>query len=454
MHWVLVPWFFLISFLAAQESLTEPKSPKFTLADRSGTDGGQFTVYHGTTASRTIIVQDIEVMIRNLNDIIEEPRGQAQPIVIELYPHVTGKPGAVAEELFTLPESKKRFRFQISVRFSDEHNFPRKQLNETLLRLMLVERGLRNSTPDEFSGRVSISPWIVDGIGEAIAWRAKKGERSVYAAIRDRGGWMEVKEIIEKSSVSKLDSLSRALFRASSGALVMALLAQPEGEKSMNAFLLEAPSFAGEPLALLRKHFPDVNLSRDGLEKWWLTQVAALAEPTLSQALNIPETDAELEKALKIHLPNNQGHASIYGIEAWPKVMDMEENQDRIAALQQASSMLTTLTFRSFPTYRPVIAGYLKLISDFTGEKRDHIPEALDNLKMFREAERRRHERLTDLLDWYHLSTIQEESGEFDDYLRLKKELDKPLNVEGDPINDYLNEAQRLFKRQQKPAKK
>lgn len=355
----------------------------------------------------------------------------------------------MVEQLFTLPEEGNRFRFQVSVRLLDEKTYPKKKLSETLLRLILIERGLRNIGPEGTTQEITISPWIVDGISEAIAWRAKKGERAVYAAIRDRGGWMEAKQVIEKESIAGMDSLSRELFRASSGALAMALLAQPQGKKAMNNFLLEASSFEGEPLALLRKHFPDVNLGREGLEKWWLTQIAALAEPALAQVLSIPATDAELEKALKIYLTDEQGRIVIYGIEAWPEVMDLEENKDRVAAIQQATNMLTNLSFRCFPTYRPVIAGYLKTLTDLTGEERDHIPEALDNLEMFREAEKRRYTRLVDLLDWYHLSTVKEESGEFDDYLNLKKELEKPTKPKNDPIIDYIDHAQRLFERQQ-----
>lgn len=436
--------FLTTAFLAAQE---KEEQPNFKLPERSVTDGGQFIVHRGTTTTRAEIVQDIEFLVRSLNAIIGDPPGKPHPVVIELYPAEQDKPGAVAQQLFTLPEQENSFRFQVSVRFSEGQKYPKKKLNDTLLRLILIERGLRNTKSDETANKISISPWIVDGISEAVAWRAKRGDRTVYVAIRDRGGWLEVNQIIEKESIADLDPLSRELFRASSGALTMALLAQPEGKKAMNAFLLEASTFEGEPLALLRKHFPDVNLGREGLEKWWLTQITALAEPNLIQVLSIPDTDAELDRALKLYLTDEEGRPVIYGIEAWPEVMDLEENKDRIAAIQQATNMLTNLTFRCFPTYRPVIAGYLKTLTDLTGEERKHIPETIDHLEIFREAEKRRHERLVDLLDWYHLSTVKEESGAFDDYLDLKKELEKPRKPKNDPIIDYIDRAQELFER-------
>jgi len=43
---------------------------------------------------------------------------------------------------------------------------------------------------------------------------------------------------------------------------------------------------------------------------------------------------------------------------------------------------------------------------------------------------------------------VKEESGKFDDYLALKKELEKPLKPKNDPIIDYVDRAQKLFESQ------
>ncbi len=420
---------------------------------RSESNLGQIVVYGSEARVRTEVIQGAEALIRDLESLVGSPEGQASPIVIELYPPVTGKPGAVRRELLTLPEQKDRFRFQINVRLSAPEVYPRDDLQRTLLEVFLIERGIREVSPDDLPEHLNLFPWLIDGIAEAIAWKAKKGERAVYAALRDNGGWMSIDKLIDVEKTGSFDVLSRELFRASSGALTMALLAQPEGKKSMNAYLAEASGFEGEPIELLRKNFPDVNLGREGLEKWWLTQVAALAAPALTQTMTIELTEKELAASLKLYLPDENGRLVVRELDAWPEVMAMEKNEDRLSAIRQASDMLVGLSYRSFPTYRPVIAGYLKILSDLTGEKSDHIVGALDNLKMFREAERRRYERLVDLLDWYHLSTVQEESGEFDDYLLIKKELEKAEVPADDPLIKYVDEAQQLFDRRKNSAR-
>ena len=431
-------FFCLTASLAAQV-------PEF--AQRSESNLGQIVVHGGTPSIRAEIIQDTEALIRDLDALVDSVEGRGSPVVMELYPSVDGKPGAIRRELLTLPEDQNRLRFQVSVRFAAPQIYPKSDLKNILLEIFLVERGIRDVATDDLPESFTLSPWLIDGIQEAMAWKRKKGKRGVYAALRDNGGWMPVSELIENNKVVGMDSLSRELFRASSGALTMALLAQPGGKKSMTAYLAEASGFEGEPFQLLSKHFPDVNLGREGLEKWWLSQVAALAEPGLTQTMTIPGTDKELTDALKLYLPYETGQLIPYGIESWPDVMDLEENKDRLTAIRQASDLLTGLSYRCFPTYRTVVGGYLKTLSDLTGEERGHIAEALDNLEMFREAEKRRYERLLDLLDWYHLSTVQEESGEFDDYLLIKKELEKAEVPVDDPILEYLDKAQKLFEK-------
>ncbi|MDA7537586.1 hypothetical protein N8539_00385 [Akkermansiaceae bacterium] len=422
-------------------------------ANRSESNLGQIVVHGGTPQMRAEIIQDAEALIRALDTMVNPSLGQTSPIVLELFPPITGQPGAIRRELLTIPEDKNRFRFQLNVRLSAPGVYPQKDLKRTLLEVFLIERGIRGAAPDELPESFLLAPWLIDGIGEAIAWQAKKGERAVYAALRDNGGWMTVGKLIDQKKTGLLDPLSHELFRASSGALTMALLAQPDGKKSMSHYLNEASGFAGEPIELLRKHFPDVNLGREGLEKWWLTQVAALAEPGLTQTMTIKQTEKEIVAALKLYLPDETGRLVPRDLEAWPDVMDLEKNEDRLAAIRQASDLLTGLSYRCFPTYRPVIGGYLKTLADLTGEKRDHIMQALDNLNMFREAERRRHERLVDLLDWYHLSTVQEDSGEFDDYLAVKKELEKAEVPADDPLINYVDQAQKLFEKRENSSK-
>jgi hypothetical protein len=50
-------------------------------------------------------------------------------------------------------------------------------------------------------------------------------------------------------------------------------------------------------------------------------------------------------------------------------------------------------------------------------------------------------------MDRYHLSTVKRESGEFDEYLKLKKSLEESPKIKGDPIHEYMDRAQNLFEK-------
>ncbi|MDB4754566.1 hypothetical protein OAF84_04720 [Akkermansiaceae bacterium] len=105
------------------------------------------------------------------------------------------------------------------------------------------------------------------------------------------------------------------------------------------------------------------------------------------------------------------------------------------------------LSYRSFPTYRQVIAGYLQLLAELGAGKVKDVDETLASMQTFREAESERYQQLLDLMDWLHLSTVKEESGEFEEYLKLKKSLEESPKIKGDPIHEYIDRAQNLFEK-------
>ena len=171
-------------------------------------------------------------------------------------------------------------------------------------------------------------------------------------------------------------------------------------------FLAKVAVFEGEQMILLRTHFPQANLGPKGLERWWMLQVAALSEKKLSEAMTIPETNERLSEILELHLKNENEEAFRLSLESWRQVAGLESKEERIESIRPANDLLAHLSFRCFPTFRPVIAGYLKILSDIADGKTDEVEEMIENLKEFRLAEVERHRKLVDLMDWYHLCLV------------------------------------------------
>ena len=176
-----------------------------------------------------------------------------------------------------------------------------------------------------------------------------------------------------------------------------------------------------------------------------MLQVAAMSEKKLSEAMTIPETEERLGKILELHIKGEGGRLNRVGLDSWRLVSNLETRNERIAAVQPASDLLAHLSFRCFPTYRPIIRYYLEILSDLAEGETEEIDMTMEALRADREEVMRRHSQLVDLLDWHHLASVTEESGEFEDYLRVREQLRKSAGGRSDPINQYLDQAQKIF---------
>lgn len=411
---------------------------------RSSSIDGRLTILGGGSSLRVAMIQDADDLIADLDRLVGEVPGKPYPIYLELFPFEKGKLSQISLE-FLKPEGGGPYRLQIYLRLGRGNSFEQKKFERVILQMLVMERSLRLLPEGESAERVEVRPWLLDGLAEAIQWKNGKGDRRMYSSLMESGGWIEVEDLVDRAAIAGLDVLSRELFRASSGALVMALLAQNQGAKSLAEFLGKVAVFEGEQMILLRTHFPQANLGSKGLERWWMLQVAALSEKKLSEAMTIPETDERLSGILELHLKNENEEALRVNLESWRQVAGLESKEGRIESIRPANDLLAHLSFRCFPTFRPVIAGYLKILSDVADGKTEEVEEMIRNLEEFRAAEVERHRKLVDLMDWYHLSSVQKESGEFEDYLKMQRNLRKGNEFGKDPLHQYLDKVQKVF---------
>ena len=413
---------------------------------RSSSIDGRLTILGGGSSLRVAMIQDADDLISDLDRLVGEVPGKPYPIYLEIFPFEKGKSSQISLE-FLKPEGGAPYRLQIYLRLGRGSSFEQKQFERVILQMLVMERSLRSLPEGESVERVEVRPWLLDGLAEAIQWKNGKGDRRMYSSLMESGGWIEVEDLVDRAAIAGLDVLSRELFRASSGALVMALLAQNQGAKSLADFLGKVAVFEGEQMILLRTHFPQANLGPKGLERWWMLQVAALSEKKLSEAMTIPETDERLSGILELHLKNENEEAFRVSLGSWRQVAGLQSQEERIESIRPANDLLAHLSFRCFPTFRPVIAGYLKILSDVADGKTEEVEEMIRNLEEFRTAEVERHQKLVDLMDWYHLSSVRKESGEFEDYLKMQKNLRKGNEFGKDPLHQYLDKVQKVFEK-------
>jgi hypothetical protein len=369
------------------------------------------------------------------------------PVVIRLH----GSPGdplpprTVSLSLLVV-EGQRELRIDVHL----SRGIEQERFKRAVTAALLYERALVAGGIAELS--MMAPPWLTDGLLEATAWRLNESDRRLYEALFKRGGLFGLEELfaLEDRAYEDLDGATRAAFRVSSGSLVMALLDQPQGKEGFRAFLSEVAAYQGEMPGLLRKHFPELNLSENSLSKWWALQLAAKggAAP-LTDILIIPQTDAALGEALRLNFRNPEGIIQQKEIAAWPEVAALKE-PERIAAVRQAQDALVRLSYRCFPSYRPLLLEYQLVLDSIAKNKAGDVAKRLADLDGTRATMVERAARARDYLDWFEITRARETSGAFDDYQRLKERLKANPHDRKDPLSDYLDRMDRIFHREEK----
>jgi len=318
-----------------------------------------------------------------------------------------------------------------------------------IMAALVHERALHRSHPDDTE--FSVPPWLVEGLLEANAWRLGNGDRKLYETLVASGGLFGPDDLfdLDARGHEALDAVMRAAFRVSAGALVMALIGQPQGIDGTRDFLAEVAAFQGEMPILLRRHFPELNLSGTSLAKWLALQLAAKSAAPTTDVLSVAETETAIIEALVVHLRDPEGTLVRTSIDAAWGVFPTLEPPTRVEALRFPQEALTRLSHRCFPSHRPLIAEYLALVAAL------HKGAVKDAEVRFGELAAKRATmldmaaRASDYLDWFEITRARETSGVFDDFLKLKERLKHPPYQRQDSISDYLDRMDRLFHREQ-----
>ena len=316
---------------------------------------------------------------------------------------------------------------------------------------LIYERALRDRSGDALDHPFFVPPWLADGLREASVWNLNQSDRRLYEALFKQGGLFKIEEMfaVGERAFDEMDTAMRAAFRVSSGALVMALLEQPQGREGFRTFLNEVGAYEGEMPVLLRQHFPELNLSSTSLAKWWALQMANKGGLNqLADVLTIRQTEASLAEILRLNFRDAEGIVQQKPLDAWPELAELEEGE-RAVATRPAAEALVRLSYRCFPSYRPLLQEYQQVLDAISKNRTTDVASRLAALAETRKTMIERIGRGRDYLDWFEITRAKQISGAFDDYLQLKDRLKDRPHRRNDPISDYLDRMDRVFYREQ-----
>lgn len=382
--------------------------------------------------------------------LTEEKDAWKVPVTIML----AGKPGdpppprTIAMRLLMV-EGAGELRIDVHLARGLDQEQERERFKRAVTAALLYERSIRQRKPGDADTPLFVPPWLSDGLREATAWRLNQSDRKLYEALFKRGGLFKIEDLfaMSENGFEEMDAAMRAAFRVSSGALVMALLEQPQGKEGFRAFLSEVAGFEGEMPSLLRKHFPELNLSETSLAKWWALQLANKgALNLLTDIFSVAQTEAALNESLHLDFKDAEGIVRRKELSAWPELSALKQ-PERAALIRPARDALARLSFRCFPSYRPMLSEYQLILDDIARDKTTDVAARLAALDERRKTMIARSARARDYLDWFEITRARETSGAFDDYLRLKERLKANPHQRKDPVSDYLDRMEKTFHR-------
>lgn len=427
--------------------VAETPDEALVLPEQVTSSSGQFRISGGESLLRGTVALIAENTKADLHGLTDENPSWKLPILVNLLGRGGDPlpPRSVALRLLVIEGAAQLVIDAHVSRGLDHEGFRR-----SLVAAMLVERAMgQGSSAQDPDKAFAVPPWLTEGLMEAVSWKRNQSDRRLYEALFESGGLYRLENLLEtdERGHDRMDGASRAAFRVSSGALVMALLEQPQGKDGFRAFLTEAAGFAGEMPALLRKHFPELNLSENSLAKWWSLQLAIKGAQNLAtEVLSIRETEDSLGHALRLNFRTPDGLVQEKELSTWPELAGLPE-AERTLAVRMAEDALVRLSYRCFPSYRPLLVEYQAILTDIAKQNTAEVPQRLVVLEETRITMLGRANQARDFMDWFEITRARETSGAFNDYLRLKERLKQQARNRRDPVSRYLDKMDKLFHR-------
>ncbi|WPX40054.1 hypothetical protein QET93_010980 [Akkermansia sp. N21116] len=317
--------------------------------------------------------------------------------------------------------------------------------------MLLYEIMLRDINPDGLPERISLPQWLLTGIEQAVQWKNDQADRNLYATLFERGEILSPKAILSiKDPWKELDATSLLAYKASCGSIVLCLLNQKAGEEAMFRLLNEAILGSDDPENLIKRNFPRLNLTPTSLHKWWSLQLSTMATPAVTEALSLQNTEKKLDELLVLlkYDPETRISTRI-------SLSNLEEALKIPNVYEQLSATLNNLSYlhiRSFPTYKPLITDYIKIIvllknSRVTKEPLDKksLQERLDKLAKFRALSMQAAIRARDYMDWYEINSRHTLSNTFSSYISAINMLRNPAKSSPTPLSRYLDDIEALY---------
>lgn len=300
----------------------------------------------------------------------------------------------------------------------------RKKLRRALMRVLIMERTLSKNGYPEGSKIISHN-WFIDGFLEVLDWKNKVSDRAEYAKLRQSPELYDIKKLLDTktSDIEQMDDATKKAYTAAAGGLVMSLLQQDGGLEGVKSMLEEIATYQGDSNDLLKRHFPQMSASKNGIRIAWLLQLSEMAMKPLTDSYTILETEKELDKALNFSYQNEEGENIDLNIENVEEIIGMKE-EPRQQLMKLVAKKLVVLNNKAYPEYRPILFAYATAINALSAGKKDGVETMLANLSFDRKNRKQAALTARNYTDWYIVNHATEASADYSIFDKIEKQFE------------------------------
>ena len=385
---------------------------------------GQFSVYgHGDNLNKAVSSLCDEIN-RDFHKLIgEKPMARGfVPVEIVLYSEGKAPKGVtVKTSVFQVEGIGYKIRQIIDIREVVDKSV----IESSIVEGLIIARTLKTQEKIPKDQEIKVPRWVKDGVYGAIEWKEDRVNRGMAVLLKNKPQLYPLTMLLSSNddSYKKLSVTNKGLHQVSASAMILSMHHQVNGKKHLANFMGDVAAFDGEIEELLRKHFPDMNVGDKALTKLWNLQLANMAEPRLTETNGILETEKNLEETLVFVVQDEDGLRKKIPITEY-RLLDGLNAKDRSAVVLRTRQKLTAISFRSFPTYRPILRDYATFLNLLAGGVPKAADEKLKRLADARLLMKQQGQRMKNVLDWYNISQARELVGDFAGYQALLDRMD------------------------------
>lgn len=455
----------------------------------SSIHGGQFRIFGGAKGQRDMLLRDAEATRRLVMSALKMEAPVKWPILVHIRTSGALRPGypQVISSITQVPV-ENAFRFEINL-LPLEGRVPGPLLQQELVRCILAETILREHGETDLSGVDQPPPdWLLHGLLELLEYQVLGRPSESFSAVFRLGRILTVEDIFA-ADPRHMDSVSLMVYRASCCGLMLMMLDQRGGDRSLQELLNLLPTMQNDPAEAIARVFPGLNTSGNSLGKWWSLQLAAASEPGSDEVMSPRDTENRLALALTLTIPAEaktsdkkpatatasakepRGLKKLFAKTKPAKPAKEEAKPDpkpaapaevpigqfthafshpkRSDIFNRTNLALTQLALRAHPLYRPVIEDYRKLIAGLAeGKGSKEAAAKLETLAGLRNRVKGDLQQVEDQLDLFEATQLEGSSGEFEGYIRAADSAELAPTRRRDPLSRYMDSIEEEYKDQ------